>query len=112
MASYGTGRAFAQRVDAQLKRIECVLPNAGLIWLQFTTVPSTGHEEGLQVRADTRGQGPKPRCKSSTAIFDDAKTFDAQEHYHSKKLLAHMFLWKLVGYMTAEDVVVILAEPA
>jgi NAD(P)-dependent dehydrogenase (short-subunit alcohol dehydrogenase family) len=44
--------------------------------------------------------------------FDDPKTFNAQEHYHSNKLLAHMFLWKLVDYVSADDVVVNLADPA
>jgi len=44
--------------------------------------------------------------------FDDPKTFDAQEHYNSNKLLAHMFLWKLVDYVSAEDVVVNLSDPA
>jgi len=44
--------------------------------------------------------------------FDDPKTYDPQEHYHSSKLLAHMFLWKLVDYVSAEDVIVNLADPA
>lgn len=44
--------------------------------------------------------------------FDDPKTFDNQEHYNSSKLLAHMFLWKLVDYVSADDVIVNLADPA
>jgi NAD(P)-dependent dehydrogenase (short-subunit alcohol dehydrogenase family) len=44
--------------------------------------------------------------------FDDPKTYDPQEHYHSSKLLAHMFLWKLVDYVSADDVIVNLADPA
>jgi NAD(P)-dependent dehydrogenase (short-subunit alcohol dehydrogenase family) len=44
--------------------------------------------------------------------FDDPNTYDPQEHYHSSKLLAHMFLWKLVDYVSAEDVIVNLADPA
>ncbi|KAI1113851.1 NAD(P)-binding protein [Nemania sp. NC0429] len=147
MASYESVRAFAQRVDAQLDRIDFVLLNAGLIRLQFTTVPSTGHEEGLQVnylstmllallllptlkaKGPPRGQEPAHLTIVSAALtlaakfpnrdanpllpsFDDAKTFDVQEHYHSNKLLAHMFLWKLVDYVSADDVVVNLADPA
>ncbi|KAJ8122989.1 hypothetical protein ONZ43_g952 [Nemania bipapillata] len=147
MASYESVRKFAQRVDSQLERIDFVLLNAGLIRLQFTTVPSTGHEEGLQVnylstmlltilllptlkaKGPPRGQEPAHLTIVSAALtlaakfpnrdanpllpsFDDAKTFDAQEHYHSNKLLAHMFLWKLVDYVSAEDVVVNLADPA
>jgi NAD(P)-dependent dehydrogenase (short-subunit alcohol dehydrogenase family) len=44
--------------------------------------------------------------------FDDPKTFDHQEHYHSSKLLAQMFLWKLVDYVSADDVIINLADPA
>jgi NAD(P)-dependent dehydrogenase (short-subunit alcohol dehydrogenase family) len=44
--------------------------------------------------------------------FDDPKNFDREETYNSSKLLAHMFLWKLVNYVSAADVIVNLADPA
>lgn len=44
--------------------------------------------------------------------FDDPKAFDQQENYNSSKLLAHMFLWRLVDYVSANDVIVNLADPA
>ncbi|KAF2267912.1 NAD(P)-binding protein [Lojkania enalia] len=44
--------------------------------------------------------------------FDDPKTFDPSEHYNSSKLLGHMFLWSLVDYVSADDVIVNLADPA
>ncbi|KAF8862675.1 NAD(P)-binding protein [Acephala macrosclerotiorum] len=44
--------------------------------------------------------------------FDDPKQFAAQRTYSSSKLLAHMFLWKLVDYVSADDVIVNLADPA
>lgn len=44
--------------------------------------------------------------------FDDPKTFDSSEHYNSSKLLAHMFLSELVDYVSADDVIVNLADPA
>jgi NAD(P)-dependent dehydrogenase (short-subunit alcohol dehydrogenase family) len=44
--------------------------------------------------------------------FDDPKTYDSQEHYHSSKLLAQMFLWKLVDYVSADEVIINLADPA
>ena len=46
------------------------------------------------------------------AAFDDPKMFDHQETYNSSKLLAHMFLWNLVDYVSADDVIVNLADPA
>ena len=44
--------------------------------------------------------------------FDDPKTFDREENYNSSKLLAHMFLWRLVDYVSADDIIVNLADPA
>ncbi|KAJ4287712.1 hypothetical protein N0V90_012415 [Kalmusia sp. IMI 367209] len=44
--------------------------------------------------------------------FDNPKTFNDQEHYNTSKLLAHIFLWNLVEYVSADDVVINLADPA
>jgi NAD(P)-dependent dehydrogenase (short-subunit alcohol dehydrogenase family) len=44
--------------------------------------------------------------------FDDPKEFDQQETYNTSKLMAHMFLWNLVDYVSADDVIVNLADPA
>jgi NAD(P)-dependent dehydrogenase (short-subunit alcohol dehydrogenase family) len=44
--------------------------------------------------------------------FDDPKNFDQQETYNTSKLMMHSFLWKLVDYVNAEDVIVNLADPA
>ncbi|MCJ1281113.1 hypothetical protein MMC26_000431 [Xylographa opegraphella] len=46
------------------------------------------------------------------AAFDDPKKFDREETYNSSKLLAHMFLWNLVDYVSADDVIVNLVDPA
>lgn len=44
--------------------------------------------------------------------FRDPKLFTNDETYNSTKLLAHMFLWNLVDYVPAKDVIVNLADPA
>ena len=44
--------------------------------------------------------------------FDKSENFDPREHYNSSKLLAQMFLWKLVDYVSSDDVIVNLADPA
>ncbi|TGO18904.1 hypothetical protein BTUL_0007g01230 [Botrytis tulipae] len=46
------------------------------------------------------------------AYFDNPKTFDGRELYHTSQLLAHIFLWNLVDYVSAKDVIVNLAGPA
>ncbi|RYP45267.1 hypothetical protein DL768_008383 [Monosporascus sp. mg162] len=43
--------------------------------------------------------------------FDDAKTFTGIDRYNTSKLLVQMFLWKLVDYVSADDVVVNVADP-
>lgn len=46
------------------------------------------------------------------ASFDDQATYHPQGQYMSTKVLAHMFVWKLVDYVSADDVIVNLADPA
>ncbi|KAI1428121.1 hypothetical protein F5Y12DRAFT_790694 [Xylaria sp. FL1777] len=53
--------------------------------------------------------------KNASPLFpalDDPKNFDRQESYIVTKLLAQMFLWNLVDYVSADDVIVNLADPA
>ena len=42
--------------------------------------------------------------------FDDPKHFDPIDRYNSSKVLARMFLWKLVDYVSADDVIVNLPD--
>lgn len=44
--------------------------------------------------------------------FDDPKTYNPREQYMSSKVLMQMFVWKLVDYVSADDVIVNLADPA
>ncbi|PWY92224.1 short-chain dehydrogenase/reductase family protein [Aspergillus heteromorphus CBS 117.55] len=44
--------------------------------------------------------------------FDSPAQYDANGHYCMSKLFAHAFLYKLVDYVSADDVVVNLADPA
>lgn len=44
--------------------------------------------------------------------FDDPKYFDAIDRYNSSKVLAQMFVWKLVDYISANDVIVNLPDPS
>jgi len=83
-----------------------------------------------ELKARNRGAGSKPpimtlvnsglstaaRFKHSKASplvpsFDDPKNFD-MDRYNVTKLLAHMWLWKLAEYVSAEDVIVSLVDPS
>jgi NAD(P)-dependent dehydrogenase (short-subunit alcohol dehydrogenase family) len=44
--------------------------------------------------------------------FDDPQLFHREETYNSSKVLAHCFLWHLCDYVSGNDVIVNLADPA
>ncbi|CAI6332672.1 unnamed protein product [Periconia digitata] len=46
------------------------------------------------------------------SYFKDSKHWSREEHYNTSKLLAHAFLWNLTDYVSADDVIVNLADPA
>lgn len=54
-----------------------------------------------------------PAANSSPLLpsFDNPKTFNPRHQYGLSKLLGHMFLYKLVDYVSADDVVVNMIEP-
>ena len=43
--------------------------------------------------------------------FDDPKYFDAIDRNNASKVLSHMFRWKLVKDVSAEDVIISLSDP-
>ncbi|TGO62697.1 hypothetical protein BOTNAR_0110g00090 [Botryotinia narcissicola] len=55
---------------------------------------------------------PNKAANPLLASFNDPKTFDGQEHYHTSKFLAQIFLWNLIDYVLAKDVIVNLSDPA
>ena len=55
---------------------------------------------------------PNRNQRPLLASFNDVKNFDREQNYNTSKLLAHLFLWELVEYVSAHDVIVNLADPA
>ncbi|KAK4210259.1 retinol dehydrogenase 13 [Rhypophila decipiens] len=51
-------------------------------------------------------------CKLLPIFPDDPANFDRGETYRVSKLLAHLFIWTFVDYVSADDVVINLADPA
>ena len=49
MESYDSIQAFARRVEAELPRLDIVILNAGMQTAEFKLVPSTGHEQLIQI---------------------------------------------------------------
>ncbi|KAI1802393.1 NAD(P)-binding protein [Daldinia bambusicola] len=49
MSKYDSVQEFARNIDSKLSRLDIAILNAGLIKLKYTTEPSTGHEQTLQV---------------------------------------------------------------
>ena len=144
MSSMDSCQVFARRVESDLSRLDMVVLNAGVRKLTFETVPTTGHEESIQINylstmllailllpilKSKSPPGIAGRLTISNAAlslaakfpnrdevpllpsFDNPKYFDAIDRYNSSKVLAHMFLWKLVDYVSADDVIVNLPDP-
>ncbi|KAJ7250194.1 hypothetical protein B0H12DRAFT_1324321 [Mycena haematopus] len=126
MSSYPSVQAFARRVETQLSRVDIVILNAGLGRLIFTTA-ETGHQETLQVNYLStmlltvlllpilKAKRPREGTPSHLTIVSAALTLAAknqEETYNASKLLAHMFMWHLVDYVSADDVIVNLSDPA
>ena len=142
MSSYDSVQAFIAQVE-QLERVDIAILNAGLNKMKFDLVPSTGHEETIQVnylstallcilllpilkRKSAEGPGRISIISSGLAFmakfhnrtaspllpsFDDANNFNGTEQYNTSKLLGMMFLYKLVDYVSADDVVVNVVDP-
>lgn len=146
MCSYDSVQAFARRVDRELLRLDIAILNAGRSKAGFEIVPSTGHDEILQVNYLSTvllGSLLLPILKSKSPLgtpgrlsivssgttlftkfsnsqqspllesFDNVKTAPAPgiETYGTSKMLCQMFVYKLVDYIAAEDVLVNLVDP-
>jgi len=55
---------------------------------------------------------PQREANPLLPALDDPDKFDRSETYNTSKLLAQMFLWKLVDHVSANDVIINLADPA
>ena len=55
---------------------------------------------------------PQRNANPLLPALDGPQNFDRSENYNTSKLLAQMFLWKLVDVVSADDVIVNLADPA
>jgi NAD(P)-dependent dehydrogenase (short-subunit alcohol dehydrogenase family) len=144
MSSYDSIQAFTHRAETELSRLDIVILNAGIYKWKFATVPSTGHEETIQINYLStallailllpvlRQKSPSGRAGRMTIVnsalafttkfknraktpllpsFDDPRNFDGADYYSISKLLGQMFLWKLVDYVSGEDVIVNMVDP-
>ncbi|KAH8660056.1 putative short-chain dehydrogenase/reductase family protein [Xylariales sp. PMI_506] len=146
MASYDSIKAFVQRVESDLPHIDIVVLNAGLTKFTFDLVPSTGHEELMQVnylstmllstlllpilkKRSAPGAPTRLSIVSSGTTelvaftnirespllksFDNIKTAPAPglEAYGTSKIMGHMFVSKLIDYVSSEDVIINLVDP-
>ncbi|KAI0424455.1 hypothetical protein F5Y09DRAFT_139380 [Xylaria sp. FL1042] len=74
-----------------------------------------GHPAHLTIVSAALTLNCKFAQKHKNPLFpalDDPKNFDREDAYIVSKVLAQMFLWNLVDYVSADDVIVNLADPA
>ncbi|KAI0550661.1 hypothetical protein F4679DRAFT_594570 [Xylaria curta] len=75
----------------------------------------SGHPAHLTIISAALTLDCKFPQKNSNPLFpalDDPKQFNPNENYAVSKLLAQMFLWNLVDYVSADDIIINLADPA
>ncbi|KAI0861797.1 hypothetical protein F4860DRAFT_475092 [Xylaria cubensis] len=75
----------------------------------------SGHPAHLTIISAALTLNCKFPQQNSNPLFpalDDPKQFNPNENYVVSKLLAQMFLWNLVDYVSADDVIINLADPA
>ncbi|KAK1622691.1 hypothetical protein BDP81DRAFT_507303 [Colletotrichum phormii] len=138
MCSYKSVQDFVRRIDTELDHIVIALLNAGVLRMDFTKVPDTVSTVLLATlllpvlkAKRQKSSGPTRLTIVNAALtlaatfpnrdahpllpsFDDPEVFakHSRETYNTSKLLAHMFLWKLVDKVSADDVIINLADPA
>lgn len=112
---FHTVKSTGHEEHLQVNYISTVL----LAMLLLPTLKAKGPSDGsparltivsaaLTLNAKFDNRDANPLFKS----FDDPKQFHREETYNSSKLLAHFWLWNLVDYVSADDVIVNLADPA
>jgi NAD(P)-dependent dehydrogenase (short-subunit alcohol dehydrogenase family) len=146
MTSYDSITGFVRHAREELDRLDMVILNAGIWWRTFRVLPSTKHEEMLQVNGistvlliilmlpilkSKSPAGSPGRLTISTAglthvaklpdlttddnsLFvhmDNSANFEMLNQYAISKLLACMAVWKIADYVSADDVIVNLADP-
>ncbi|TVY33176.1 Short-chain dehydrogenase/reductase [Lachnellula subtilissima] len=119
MKSYGSIQAFARRVNDELSRLDIAILSAGMQISNFAVVPygtrdiDPGPGRLTIINSGTaRGATiPKPKGGPVLSALDKSRPWDPVERYAISKLLAHLFLIDLLRYVSADDVVVNLADP-
>ncbi|KAI2610564.1 NAD(P)-binding protein [Hypoxylon sp. NC1633] len=103
----GTGHEETIQVNYISTALLCILL---LPVLKSKSVGGPGQisivSSGLAFLATFRNRMASPLLSS----FDDIKNFDA-DRYNTSKLLGMMFIYKLVDYVSADDVVVNIVDP-
>lgn len=54
---------------------------------------------------------PKKSHQTILQSFDDPEKFNNTTWYNTSKTLMHLFLWKVVDYISADDVVINIVDP-
>ncbi|RDW60130.1 NAD(P)-binding protein-30 [Coleophoma crateriformis] len=113
-ATFNTVKSTGHEEAVQVNYLSTMLLAILLLPILKTREPLDGQPARLTIVSAAltlAAKFPNRDANSLLPSFDDPQTYDGQEHYHSFKLLAHMFLWKLVDHVSADDVIINLLVP-
>lgn len=111
--SFGTVRSTGHEETIQVNYLSTVLLTILLLPLLKSKSPlgTAGRLSIINAALSLAAKFPNRNEVPLLPSFDDPKHFDPLHRYNTSKLLAHMFLWKLVNYVSADDVIVNLPDP-
>ena len=112
--SFGKDRGTGHEETIQINYLSTVLLSILLLPALKSKSPSgtAGRLSIVNAALSLAAKFPNRKEVPLLPSFDDPKYFDAVNHYVSSKVLAHMFVWKLVDYVSANDVIVNLPDPS
>jgi NAD(P)-dependent dehydrogenase (short-subunit alcohol dehydrogenase family) len=112
--AFGTVKSTGHEETLQVNYLSTMLVAVLLLpILKTKRIPGSGPARLTIVNAALTLAAKFPNRDANPILpsFDDPKEF-GQETYNTTKLFAHMFLWNLVDYVAAEDIIINLADPA
>jgi NAD(P)-dependent dehydrogenase (short-subunit alcohol dehydrogenase family) len=113
--SYTTVKSTGHEECFQINYLSQALLTILLLPILKAKRPPGGQPAHLTIASAALTLAAKFPQKNENPLFpslNNKKQWDQQENYNTSKLLAHMFLWKLVDYVSADDVIVNLSDPA
>lgn len=113
--NYDTVKSTGHEQTVQINYLSTVLLAILLLPILKAKRPDSSHPAHLSIISAALTHAARFPHRDANPIlpaFDDPKTYNAREQYMSSKVLVQMLFWKLIDYVSPDDVIFNLADPA